>query len=111
MKTLSFASVIGLSLLGLAGCKNCGVYQSRSVGGLTIGEVWRKSPRQVQSYLCKTPGWQGSANAVGATSVGAECQQAREFQADFIRWGQTYVAVIKDGVVVRVGRRSFCIDT
>jgi hypothetical protein len=103
--------VVGFSGLGIAGCKNCGVYEARSAGGVTVGERWNKSPEEIRSYFCKTPGWQGASDAVGAVSYGPECRGARQFSADFNRFGQTYVAEIRDGIVVSVGRRSFCIDT
>jgi hypothetical protein len=108
--TLAITTAVGLSALGVAGCKNCGVYEAQSAGGVTVGERWTKSPNQIQSYFCKTPGWQGESYQAGAASYGPQCQTAREFSADFNRFGQTYVAKIRDGVVVSVGRRSVCID-
>lgn len=109
-KSLALTIGVGLSLLGLAGCKNCGVYEASSAGGVSVGERWTKSPDEIRSYFCKTPGWQGEPYQAGAASYGPECQTAREFSADFERFGQTYVATIRDGVVVSVGRRSVCID-
>jgi hypothetical protein len=109
-KTAALVVGVGLSVLGIAGCKNCGVYEASSAGGVTVGEHWNKSLGQVQSYFCKTPGWQGESSQAGAASYGPECQKAREFSADFERSGHTYVARVRDGVVVSVGRRSVCID-
>jgi len=103
-------AILALVALAVAGCKNCGVYEAHSAGGVTVGERWNKPPTDVQSYFCKVEGWTGSPYAVGATSYGPDCQSAREFSADFDRFGQRYVADIREGVVVRVGRRSGCID-
>ncbi len=110
MKTLALMLSIGLWAPLITGCKNCGVYEARSAGGVTVGERWTKPPQEVRSYFCKTPGWQGHEFANGASSYGPECQAVREFSADFERSGKRYVANIRDGVVVRVGRRSMCID-
>lgn len=110
---LSVAARVALSmplLLLVAGCNNCSVYEAHSAGGVTVGQRWNRSPDRVESYFCKIPGWRGSPYAWGAVSYGPDCQKFREFSADFRRFGQTYVADIQDGVVVRVGRRSYCID-
>ena len=102
LSTLMRGTLLVPLLIFASGCKNCGVYAAHSAGGVTVGQRWTMPSHRVSSYFCK--------DAAGTASYRSDCQTAREFSADFTRWGQTYVAEIKEGLVISVGRRSYCID-
>ena len=103
---LLFMTALTAQALYLGGCNNCQQTEVTKLAGISLGDSWSVAQRHTDqpTLLC-------SGGSYDTRYDDPTCVREQAFQALVRHNHADYLIETEHGVIVRIAKRGFCIDT